>query len=68
MSSPREVLKQNLSTREFALLSDDPMYFVINSQYKHKLKSLIERSWDELLKEDSGKIAHKKDCLPSLKR
>jgi hypothetical protein len=66
MPSPRDILKRSLSTREFAVLSDDPMYFVINSKYKHKLKSLIERSWDELLDEESD---HKRRLrLPNLKR
>lgn len=65
--SPREVLRRSLSSREFAILSDDPMYFVVNSRYKHKLKSLIERSWDDLLAQDSKTENKKRQRLPQIR-
>lgn len=48
----RHLLYENLTPKELAVMSEDPMYYIQNSKYLEDLNLLKEKSWDELIAED----------------
>ncbi|CAG9312290.1 unnamed protein product [Blepharisma stoltei] len=48
----RNLLYENLTPKELAVMSEDPLYYIQNSKYLEDLNLLKEKSWDELIAED----------------
>jgi hypothetical protein len=53
--TPRTALKSKLTSTEYEMLKEDPVYFIQNEKFKYKIKLDEDENWEKLLDGESNK-------------